>query len=134
MIVQISSHLLQRLQSVAAASPAAEVCGLLLGQANMIAEVQVARNIAARPATAFEIDPHCLIAAHKAARSGGLPIMGNWHSHPNGPSVPSAEDARCAAPDGQIWLILGQGPVQCWQAVPNGSWRGRFEEVELLVV
>lgn len=134
MIVQISSDLLQRLQSVAAASPAEEVCGLLLGEPDRIVEIRVARNIATRPASQFEVDPQCLIAAHKAARSGGLAVIGNWHSHPNGPSAPSAEDARCAAPDGQFWLILGHGAVQCWQAVANGSWRGRFEQVGLRVV
>jgi proteasome lid subunit RPN8/RPN11 len=134
MMVQISSDLLQHLHAVAAASPAEEVCGLLLGHANRIDAVQIARNIAASPATHFEVDPLCLIAAHKAARAGGAQVIGNWHSHPQGRPEPSAEDARCAAPDGQVWLILGQGSAQCWQAVPNGSWRGRFEQVGLAVV
>lgn len=134
MMLEISSELLHRAQAAAAAAYPLEACGLLLGHGARVTEVILARNVAATPATHFEIDPATLIAAHRAARQGGPHVIGNWHSHPDGPARPSAEDARQAAADGQIWLILGQGGPSCWKAVPNGPAHGRFEAGTLAVV
>ncbi|MFM7027643.1 MAG: M67 family metallopeptidase [Chakrabartia sp.] len=134
MKVHISSNLLHRLHAAAAATPDQETCGLLLGRGARIEDVVVAANVAATPATHFEVDPAALITAHKKARVGGLEVVGNWHSHPQGRAEPSAEDARCAAPDGQIWIILGQEGAQAWRAVDAGPRHGRFEQVALAVV
>lgn len=134
MKVHISSDLLHRLRAAAAAKPDQEVCGLLLGRGIQIDDAIFAANVAATPATHFEVDPAAVIAAHKQARSGGLEVLGNWHSHPQGRAEPSAEDARCAAPDGQIWIILGQDGAYAWRAVAAGIRHGRFEQVALAVV
>ena len=80
---------------------------------------------------AIEIDPAALIAAHRAARSGGAAVIGHYHSHPTGLAEPSPRDAADAAPDGSIWLIAGGGQVTAWRAVAAGRRHGRFDPLAL---
>jgi proteasome lid subunit RPN8/RPN11 len=131
MTLWISSELLSRLQVLADADRGREVCGLLLGEGSEIRDVRPAANVAATPETRFEIDPAVLIAAHRESRSGGLQVIGCYHSHPTGRSYPSAEDARLSAPDGQYWIILGADDVTAWQAVAQGDVHDRFIPVAL---
>lgn len=93
-----------------------EVCGLLLGQPGCITEIRPAANVAPDPERHFELDPATLLAAHKAARAGGPPILGHYHSHPSGYPEPSAVDAASAAADGSLWLIIGRGEARLWIA------------------
>lgn len=131
MTLRISSELLTRLRALAQATPDREVCGLLLGCGSEVRDVRPAANVAAAPQTHFEIDPATLIAAHRAARSGGPQVIGCYHSHPEGRARPSAEDARLAAPDGQYWIILGTDGETAWQAVAGGDVHDRFIPVAL---
>jgi proteasome lid subunit RPN8/RPN11 len=107
---------------LAAADAAAphEACGLLLGTATHIGTAAPTANVHSDPARHFEIDPAALIAAHKAARAGGLAVLGYFHSHPNGLARPSATDAASAAGDGRIWAIAAAGAVSLWRDSPSG--------------
>lgn len=134
MTVEISSLLLAKLQAVAVANPHLECCGLLFGTDQRITEASIAKNIAANPSRHFEVDPADLISAHRAARLGRPLVIGHWHSHPFGNADPSAEDARCAAADGSLWLILSRTTARLWRAVENGSVQGKFEPLALVVV
>ncbi|MEY3657943.1 MAG: hypothetical protein RLZZ561_1854 [Pseudomonadota bacterium] len=133
MTLQISSELLNSIYEIAGRSPLEESCGLLLGHSNCVTDMCHSVNVAPFPDRHFEVDPAQLIAAHKAARSGGPAIIGVWHSHPNGHCQPSLEDARAAAPDGLFWLIVANGAAGCWRAVEAGSIAGRFDPVGLVV-
>jgi proteasome lid subunit RPN8/RPN11 len=128
MTPRISTDLRRRLVAAAAASPGAEICGLLLGRDGAVAEARACRNVAADPATRFEIDPAALFAAHRAARAGGPAILGCYHSHPSGRAVPSACDAAAAEPNGWLWLIVAGEEVRGWRAVIAGAIWGRFDE------
>ena len=97
-----------------------EACGLLLGQGAHIEAAQPAANVHSEPMRHFEIDPAALIAAHKAARTGGLQVLGYFHSHPNGLARPSATDAASASGDGRIWAIAAAGVVSLWRDGPSG--------------
>jgi proteasome lid subunit RPN8/RPN11 len=134
MRVEISSLLLAKLQAAVAASPEVERCGLLFGARGRVTDISFADNIAANRQRHFELDPAHLISAHRAARGGGPAVIGHWHSHPIGTAEPSPEDARSAAPDGRIWLILSASEVRLWRAVENGPVQGRFEPLALAVV
>lgn len=134
MRVEISSLLLAKLQAAVAASPEVERCGLLFGAGGRVTDISFADNIAANPQRHFELDPAHLISAHRAARGGGPAVIGHWHSHPIGTAEPSPEDARSAALDGRIWLILSASEVRLWRAVENGPVQGRFEPLALAVV
>ena len=132
MTARISTALLRRMIADAAAAPD-EICGLLFGAADAIAAAQPCRNVAADPATRFEIDPAALLAAHRAARNGGPAPIGCYHSHPTGDPTPSPRDAADAAPDGSLWLIVAGGKARLFRALPHGALHDRFDAVELIV-
>lgn len=97
-----------------------ECCGLLLGQGDRVALAQPAANVHPDPLRHFEIDPQALIAAHRAARAGGLELLGYYHSHPNGLARPSETDRVQASGDGRAWAIVAAGKVSWWRDTPNG--------------
>ncbi|OHD03992.1 MAG: peptidase [Sphingomonadales bacterium RIFCSPLOWO2_12_FULL_63_15] len=130
MSVTISSLLRDRIVALAAADDG-EICGLLLGQAGWIEAIAPAANVAADPARHFELDPAVLIAAHRAARSGGPKVVGYYHSHPSGVALPSATDAACAMPDGTLWLIVAGKEVRLWIAQPGQEGAVAFAEALL---
>lgn len=112
--ILLSSKLHDELIALAIASPSAEVCGLLVGH-DSVARVISARNVAPDPCRHFEIDPETLFAAIRTERAGGERIIGYFHSHPAGPSKPSATDLAHATADGRIWLIIGEGRATAWE-------------------
>ncbi|MEK9210425.1 M67 family metallopeptidase [Sphingomonas sp. 2378] len=134
MTVTISSDALDLIDKSAAASPDREICGLLLGEGDHITAAMPCANVAAEPWHRFEIDPAALIAAHRAARSGGPAVVGHYHSHPTGLAEPSPRDAADAVPDGSIWLIAGGNGVTAWRAVVAGRRHGRFDPLDLACV
>ena len=58
-------------------------------------------------------------------RAGGLSPLGNWHSHPETPSRPSAEDIRLALDSKASYLILSlmdmDAPVLNGFSVKDGA-------------
>ena len=81
------------------------------------------------PARHFEIDPAALFAAHRAARDGGLELLGYYHSHPEGHPVPSATDCEHASGDHRVWAIVASGEVAFWCDGPGG-----FTGLEVAIV
>jgi proteasome lid subunit RPN8/RPN11 len=92
-----------------------ECCGILLGDGDLVEEARAASNVAAEPRSRFEIDPQALLDAHRAARSGGPPVLGYYHSHPGGSDQPSTIDRAQAAHDGSVWAIIGESGVTFWR-------------------
>ncbi|MDE0878447.1 MAG: M67 family metallopeptidase [Sphingomonas bacterium] len=109
-----------------------EICGLLFGKPDRITEIAPCRNVATNPDRRFEIDPGALIAAHRAARTGGPAIVGHYHSHPSGDPVPSPRDAEAAIDEGAIWFIVASGRVRAWRAITGGSVEQRFDEMVIV--
>lgn len=109
-----------------------EACGLLLGQADWIAEAAATENVAADPRDSFEIDPATLFTAQRAERQGGPALLGYYHSHPNGLATPSSRDLARAAPDGKVWIIAAGGQLNAFVAVETGQ-RVRFRPINLMV-
>ncbi|HTG37562.1 Mov34/MPN/PAD-1 family protein [Sphingomonas sp.] len=127
--VILSSAAIGVVTAAARAAHPLEACGLLLGAGERVEQASVAANVAASPRDRFEIDPAHLLAAHRAARGGGLGIQGYWHSHPNGDPRPSATDAAMADPDGRLWAIVAGGDMRLYRAVAAGDLHGRFVAV-----
>lgn len=111
----VTSAVLAAMRAEAAAAHPLECCGLLLGRSHAIVQAVPAANVAAEPAHRFEIDPAALIAAHRAARSGGPQVLGYYHSHPTGDARPSATDQAQAAGDKRVWAIVAGCDVCWWQ-------------------
>ena len=97
-----------------------ECCGLLLGRDATITAAQPVSNVHPDPSCHFELDPAALIAAHRAARTGGPQVIGYYHSHPNGLARPSATDQAAASGDGRVWAIVARGAVTWWRDGPQG--------------
>ncbi|WP_309623816.1 M67 family metallopeptidase [Novosphingobium sp.] len=120
MVLTLTSGTIATLIAEAARAHPRECCGLLLGQGERVALAQPTANVHPRPERHFEIDPGALIGAHRAARGGGLELLGYYHSHPNGLARPSATDAAQASGDGRIWAIVAAGSVSWWRDTAKG--------------
>lgn len=103
----------------------------MFGSAEEITDWSAAANVADKPERWFEIDPATLFAALRAERGGGPTIAGYWHSHPSGDTMPSATDAKMAAADGKIWLIVSNRAATAWRAVGQDSSSG-FEPIDIV--
>ena len=123
------SHAVYRsmLEAAARAHPL-EACGILYGKRGALERFEETANVHQDPASAFEIDPVALIAAHRAARHGGARIAGYFHSHPTGDPTPSQRDAEASAGDGAIWAIVAGGRLALWADTLSG-----FEAADYLV-
>lgn len=132
MSLAISTTLLDQIRTHARTDAPRECCGLLLGTGSDVHAIVPARNVADAPLHRFEIDPIVLLRAHRAAREGGLAIIGHYHSHPGGAPIPSLVDAAMAEGRGEFWLIVGaDGTTRAWRAPASGDIHGRFDPVEL---
>jgi len=116
MAVTISSEAVTAALAHAGRAPDFEVCGLLMGQGTHVSTALPATNVAETPDTQFEVDPMVLIAANRAARSGGDSVLGCYHSHPSGSATPSATDLAMIGRIGEVWLIVARGEARLWQA------------------
>ena len=93
--MKIEQHIIDELIAQAQKDAPNETCGYLLGQDGVVTENYWMENIDHSPEH-FSFAPKDQFAALKYARSKGLKILANWHSHPASPSRPSQEDLRLA--------------------------------------
>ena len=101
----IPQNIIDELISQARQDAPNETCGYLLGSISpstgggqgeaLVTENYWMENIDHSPEH-FSFAPKDQFAALKYARSKGLKILANWHSHPASPSRPSQEDLRLA--------------------------------------
>jgi proteasome lid subunit RPN8/RPN11 len=82
-----------------------EVCGLLTGKENQVIKRFPLTNIDHSPEH-FSFDPKEQFQVLREARSQGLKIIANYHSHPETPARPSEEDIRLAYDPDILYLIL----------------------------
>jgi len=120
MELELTSGVMATLLEEAVRAHPLECCGLLLGQGAAITAARPVRNVHADPAAHFELDPAALIAAHRAARSGGPQVLGYYHSHPNGLARPSATDQAEASRDGRVWAIVAADSITWWRDGARG--------------
>ena len=95
----IPQDIVDKLVSQARQDAPNETCGYLLGTSgpdgDVVTEHYWMENIDHSPEH-FSFAPMDQFAALRYARSKGLKILANWHSHPASPSRPSQEDLRLA--------------------------------------
>ena len=104
-----------------------EACGLLAGRFEgeeaWVEKVYLLENADHSP-THFTIAPEEQLKAILDMRSQSLEQLGNWHSHPETPSRPSAEDIRLALDPTASYLILSLAesePVLCSFLIRDGK-------------
>ena len=123
MDIEVTRAVIATLLAEAERAGERECCGLLLGTAGAPARITralPAANVHPDPTRQFEIDPAALIGAYRAERDGGPPLLGFYHSHPNGHPRPSATDCEHAGGDGRVWAIIAAGDVHFWRDAPQG--------------
>jgi len=95
----IPKEIIDELISQARQDAPNETCGYLLGTSgpdgDIVTEHYWMENTDHSPEH-FSFAPKDQFAALRYARSKGLKILANWHSHPASPSRPSQEDLRLA--------------------------------------
>ncbi|MDX1592783.1 MAG: M67 family metallopeptidase [Gammaproteobacteria bacterium] len=97
-----------RLLEVAQAHPGVEVCGFVVRAGDSCA-VRSVSNVAGDPARRFEMDPAGMIDAFRHEREDGEEIVAIYHSHPSGPSLPSALDRELAYYPELPYLVISLG-------------------------
>ena len=97
--MKIPQEIIDKLISQARQDAPNESCGYLLGtsgpEGDVVTEHYWMENIDHSPEH-FSFAPKDQFTALRYARSKGLKILANWHSHPASPSRPSQEDLRLA--------------------------------------
>lgn len=83
-----------------------EACGLISSLNDIPAHYYAVKNIAAEPATHFEMEPRQQIAAMKHMREHGEALHAIVHTHPQTPPVPSASDIRDAGYADAYYIIV----------------------------
>ncbi len=81
-----------------------EACGLLFGKGEQVEEVFSVTNILHSPIR-FRMDPQEQYHLFMEMEEKGLDLIAIYHSHPSGPSYPSAIDVDEAYYPGVIHLI-----------------------------
>jgi proteasome lid subunit RPN8/RPN11 len=82
-----------------------ESCGLLVGLDDVVKKRYPLVNTD-HSSEHFSFDPHEQFRVLKEARTEGLRIIANYHSHPSSPARPSDEDIRLAFDPNIFYLIL----------------------------
>ncbi len=69
-----------------------EIVGILAGTNQSIEQILPLQNVAPIPEKEFVADPEGLLHALKHLRTQNLELLAFYHSHPNGPAIPSRTD------------------------------------------
>jgi proteasome lid subunit RPN8/RPN11 len=104
-MIRIPQHLIDGIVAQARKELPDEACGLLTGKGNEAMMQYPLTNIDHSPEH-FSFDPKEQFAVLREARSQGLQIIANYHSHPESPARPSEEDIRLAFDPNIIYIIL----------------------------
>jgi proteasome lid subunit RPN8/RPN11 len=88
-----------------------ECCGLLIGRGRRVDLALPMANVARSGRTRFQVDPAEHIAVRRVLRhvTPTLEIVGLYHSHPEGPAVPSARDIAEAHYPDWLFVVVGRG-------------------------
>lgn len=108
-----------------------EACGLLGGREGVVRVVIPVRNVA-NSSTRYRMEPVEQLRAFEQIESAGMEILAIFHSHPQGPAVPSATDIAESFYT-LIQIIWSQGKGE-WQAHAFWIEAGHAVEVPLLVM
>ena len=108
-MIEIPKHIIDAIFVQCKAELPNEACGLLTGNGtgdSSVVEKQYALTNIDHSPEHFSFDPKEQFAVLKEARSNGLRIVANYHSHPETPARPSEEDLRLAYDPNIIYIIV----------------------------
>lgn len=143
-MIKIEARLMDEINRHAETEFPHECCGLLIGRiedggrTRVVVEMQPLSNAWEESDTMHRrmmITPQDYMRAERQFIRQGLGVVGNYHSHPNHPAVPSQFDLENLAP----WPTMSYIVVSVYEgrATELRSWeleadRSRFNEEEIL--
>jgi proteasome lid subunit RPN8/RPN11 len=143
-VIRLSARILKEMARHAEREYPHECCGLLVGRitdggrTRVVEELYPVENVFADVGERHHrmaIEPLDYARAERLHASRGLGVVGNYHSHPDHPAVPSQYDLEHLAP----WPTMSYVVVSArkGKAVDLRSWeleadRSRFNEEEIL--
>jgi proteasome lid subunit RPN8/RPN11 len=104
-VISLPRHIINQILEQAQDSPGAEVCGLIGSRNGEPTRCYPVANDAEEPRHHFLMDPRQQIDAMRAMREEGESLFAIYHSHPDAPALPSAEDLQQAAYPEAYYLI-----------------------------
>jgi [CysO sulfur-carrier protein]-S-L-cysteine hydrolase len=132
--IRISSAVLHQIIEHARRDPLVECCGLLAGRENHITRAYPAKNVAAEPATRYEVGPRELVNVMRRIREDGLNLLGIYHSHPNATEVLSKTDVAGAGYPSVAYFIVSHASARDPQVRTFSIHDGHVSELNLLTV
>jgi len=106
--VTLPRTLINQLLTQAQQHAEVEVCGLV-GRGPDATHCYPVTNTADDPTHRFTLDAAEQIDAMRQMRERGEELFAIYHSHPDGPAIPSPTDQRLAAYPGVLYLIISLG-------------------------
>ena len=103
--LEIPDNIVDQMIAQAAAQAPIEACGILAGTDGTVVKLYEMTNADAS-ADHFMMTPEEQFAVVKEMRSDGVQMLAVYHSHPETPARPSAEDIRLALTPGVVYVIL----------------------------
>ncbi len=109
--VHLAPDHLAEIEAAAEAAYPEEACGLLIGasdpaRGHWVNAIAPSKNVARPPRTRrFEVDPVLRIELERRLRDAPEAVIGVYHSHPDGPAVPSETDTKMIFDLALVWLI-----------------------------
>ena len=109
-----------------------EACGLLGGKAGRVHAVYPGANAEHSPVR-YRMAPQEQMRAMEAIELAGGDVLGIFHSHPEGPPVPSTTDLAQAYYPDAVYVILARQRSGVWQMRGYNIKKGRSQKVALQV-
>ncbi|MHC4462908.1 MAG: M67 family metallopeptidase [Planctomycetota bacterium] len=112
MKLEIPNNILVRMVEQAKAEAPIEACGILAGSDGKVEKFYKMTN-ADKSCYHSMMEPKEQFTVVKDIRSAGLEMLAIYHSHPETPARPSAEDIRLALTPDVIYVIVSLQDAKC---------------------
>ena len=103
--LEIPRDIFERMVEQAKAEAPVEACGILAGSDGRVEKLYTMTN-AHHSRTHYMMEPKEQFTVAKDIRAAGLKMLAIYHSHPDTPARPSAEDIRFALTPDVIYVIV----------------------------
>jgi len=103
--LEIRQEIFVEMLAQARAESPIEACGILAGHENHVLELYKMTN-SDQSTDHFMMAPEEQFTVMKDMRAKGLEMLAIYHSHPETPARPSAEDIRLALTPGVLYIIV----------------------------
>jgi proteasome lid subunit RPN8/RPN11 len=122
--LEIPNNIFEQMVAQAKALAPVEACGILAGSNSKVEKLYKMTNID-NSSTHFMMEPKEQFATVKDIRSADLEMLAVYHSHPETPARPSAEDIRLALTPCMTYVIVSlrdtEAPAVKGFLIENGN-------------